>query len=78
MRFLRRPAPKATELTETPMQKVRDCMAKKEYSRPDLLLVRFTLKDVIMSSPEDFNSHIDSSGSDWGDPIIDPDDDIQW
>lgn len=53
-------------------------MAKKEYSRPDLLLVRFTLKDVIMSSPEDFNSHIDSSGSDWGDPIIDPDDDIQW
>ncbi|WP_407382443.1 hypothetical protein [Ruminococcus sp.] len=54
-------------------------MDKKEYCLPDLTVVAFRLQDVILGSPEDFNSHIDSSNDDWGDPILpDPDDEIDW
>ncbi|MBR1533252.1 MAG: hypothetical protein IJ639_02720 [Ruminococcus sp.] len=52
-------------------------MNKKEYLRPELSLVRFTLKDVILSSPEDLSSHV--TGGSEIDPIIDePDDPIEW
>ena len=33
--------------------------------------------EVLNSSVENYSSYIDGPG-DWGDPIIDPDDDIQW
>lgn len=39
-------------------------MYKKEYSRPDLTFERLQLRDVICSSVEDFNSHIDQGGFD--------------
>lgn len=52
-------------------------MLKKEYSRPELSLVRFTLRDVILSSPEDLSSH--GTGGSEIDPILPPDDDpIDW
>lgn len=46
-------------------------MNKKEYIRPELLTVPFTLREVILSSPEDLNSHIGDPGDwgDWGDDI---------
>lgn len=50
-------------------------MDKKEYCAPELEFVSFRLQDVILSSPENFNSHLDSSNDDWVDPIIDPEDD---
>lgn len=50
-------------------------MDKKEYCAPEMTIVSFRLQDVILGSPEDFNSHLDSSNDDWGDPIIDPEDD---
>ena len=51
---------------------------KNEYICPDLAVIRLTLRDVICSSPENFNSYLDSEPGDWGDPILDPDDDIGW
>ncbi|MBQ3330688.1 MAG: hypothetical protein IJG87_05870 [Ruminococcus sp.] len=39
-------------------------MSKKEYSCPELTLVHFRLKDVILGSPEDFSSQINSGGWD--------------
>ena len=39
-------------------------MHKKEYSCPELTLVQFRLKDVILSSPEDLSSQINSGGWD--------------
>ena len=54
-------------------------MHKKEYVSPELMLMRFTLKDTICSSPEDYNSHIDGPGDFPQDPILpDPEDDIEW
>ena len=50
-------------------------MDKKEYCAPELEFVFFRLQDVILSSPENFNSHLDSGNDDWGDPILDPVDD---
>ena len=55
-------------------------MHKKEYSRPELSLMKFTLKDVILTSPEYNSSHLDG-GDLITDPIIDSDpddDDILW
>lgn len=43
---------------------------KKEYVRPELLLVTLALKEVILSSVEDLPPYIDDPG-DWGDPIFD-------
>ena len=49
-------------------------MQKKEYLRPELSLVRFTLRDVICSSPENLSTHT-SGDPGWGDdPIYDDDD----
>ncbi|MBQ3285548.1 MAG: hypothetical protein IJH40_07905 [Ruminococcus sp.] len=49
---------------------------RKKYIRPELSLKRFTLRDVILTSPEDISSHI--NGDDIpSDPIIDPDP-IDW
>ena len=53
-------------------------MDKKEYCVPELELVSFRLQDVILGSPEDFNSHLDSSNGDWGGLEPDPDDEIDW
>ena len=57
-------------------------MDKKEYCVPDLELVSFRLQDVILGSPENLNSYLDSGNDDWGDldpnPNPDPDDDIDW
>lgn len=50
---------------------------KKEYLHPELLVVKFTLRDVILASPEDISSHV-TGGSEIDNPIIDPDDDINW
>ena len=50
-------------------------MDKKEYCAPELEFVSFRLQDVILSSPENINSYLDSGNDDWGDPIIDPEDD---
>lgn len=51
----------------------------KTYIKPDLEIKTFTLKDAICSSVENFSSYIDSSSDDWSDdPIIDPDDPIDW
>lgn len=53
-------------------------MDKKEYCVPELELVSFRLQDVILGSPEDLNSYLDSSNDDWGDLNPDPDDGIDW
>lgn len=53
-------------------------MDKKEYCVPEPELVSFRLQDVILGSPEDFNSHLDSSNGDWGGLEPDPDDEIDW
>lgn len=54
-------------------------MQKKEYLRPELSLMLFTLRDVILTSPEDLSSHLDG-GNTPSNPIIDPDpdDEIIW
>ena len=54
-------------------------MQKKEYMRPELSLKRFTLRDVVLSSPEDLSSHLDG-GDIVSNPVIDPDPDepIEW
>lgn len=39
---------------------------------------RSELSGALLSSPENYNSYVDPDPGDWGDPIIDPDDDIQW
>lgn len=52
-------------------------MRKKEYIRPELSLMRFTLRDVILTSPEELSSNI--NGDDVpSNPIIDPDEPIDW
>lgn len=53
-------------------------MHKKEYVIPELAMVRFTLRDTICSSPEDFGGYVDPNPGGTDDPIIDPDDDITW
>ncbi len=53
-------------------------MDKKEYCAPELEFVSFRLQDVILSSPENFNSHLDSGNDDWGDLNPAPDEDIIW
>ena len=51
---------------------------KKQYQSPIWDVIHFKVTDTICSSgPENFSSYIDGPG-DWGDPIIDPDDDIIW
>ena len=48
------------------------------YIKPDLKIVSFSLKDVILSSPENFSSYIAGPG-DWGEnPTFDLDDEIDW
>ena len=52
-------------------------MNQSPYIRPELSLMRFTLRDVIMNSPEYISSNTNGDGFD--DPILpDPDDDILW
>lgn len=54
-------------------------MQKKEYCIPELTLVSFRLQDVILGSPEYYNSHLDNSNDDWGDPSLpEIDDEIDW
>lgn len=45
-------------------------MDKKEYCVPEMEVVSFRLQDVILGSPENLNSYLDSSNEDWGD--LDP------
>ncbi|MBQ9247260.1 MAG: hypothetical protein IJ171_01580 [Ruminococcus sp.] len=52
-------------------------MHKKKYVSPELEILRLTIKDAVCASPENLNTQIDGPG-DWGDPVIDPDDDIVW
>ena len=51
-------------------------MIKKEYNSPELSLIQIHLQDVILGSPEDLNSQVNSGG--WGDvsDIEDFDDEI--
>ena len=51
-------------------------MLKTEYSRPELSVIRFTLRDVILSSPEGLTEY--GNGSELPDPILDPDEPINW
>ncbi len=52
-------------------------MQKKIYLRPELSLVRFTLRDVILHSPEDLSSG--GTGGSEIDPILpNPDEPIEW
>ncbi len=54
-------------------------MDKKEYCVPEMEVVSFRLQDVILvGSPENLNSHLDSSNDDWGDLDPDPDDGVDW
>lgn len=52
---------------------------RKKYIRPELSLKRFTLRDVILTSPEDLSSYLDG-GDTPSNPIMDPDpdDEISW
>lgn len=50
----------------------------KIYIKPDLEIKTFTLKDTICSSVENFSSYIDDSGDLGENPIIDPDEPIDW
>ncbi|MBQ3264150.1 MAG: hypothetical protein IJH07_00090 [Ruminococcus sp.] len=53
-------------------------MHKKEYLRPELSVMLFTLRDVILTSPEDLSSS--GTGGSEIDPILpdEPDDPIEW
>lgn len=51
---------------------------KKEYSSPEFHFLTVELSGALLSSPENFNSYVDPNPGDWNNPIIDPDDDIQW
>lgn len=54
-------------------------MYKKEYGRPELTVMSFSLRDVIMASPEYYSSYLDDSNDDWGDPSLpDSDEQIDW
>lgn len=48
-------------------------MKKKEYKRPELSTVRFSLREVILSSPENLSSYLDG-GDTPSNPIYEPDD----
>lgn len=54
-------------------------MKKKEYMLPELSLMRFTLRDVILTSPENISSNLNGDDTP-SNPIIDPDPDdpILW
>lgn len=53
-------------------------MSKREYISPEMEIKQYQLNDVIMTSVEWYKEHIAEPG-DWGDdPIIDPDDEIDW
>lgn len=48
---------------------------KKEYISPEFLFIGVELREVLLSSVEDYSSHGDDGG-DWGDdPIFEGDDD---
>ena len=53
-------------------------MDKKEYCVPEMEVVSFRLQDVILGSPENLNSYLDSSNDDWGDLEPDPEDEPIW
>lgn len=53
-------------------------MDKKEYLSPEFAFFEVALHDVIMSSPENYSSHLDDGSDDWGDNPLDPDDEIDW
>jgi len=52
---------------------------KKPYTPPDLEIVKTHFEnDILTGSVEEYKEYIDDGG-DWGDdPIIDPDDEIDW
>lgn len=52
---------------------------RKKYICPELSLKRFTLRDVILTSPEELSSNINGDDTP-SNPIIDPDpdDEILW
>lgn len=51
---------------------------RKPYKRPEIQVKAVDKVDVLCGSVENFSSYIDPNSGDWGDPIIDPDDDIEW
>lgn len=52
---------------------------KKQYTPPDLEVVNIHFKnDILTGSVENFSSYIDGGNDDWDDPIIDPDEPIDW
>jgi len=52
---------------------------KNKYITPTFQKEKVKLANKILSSDvENLSSYIDSGNDDWGDPIIDPDDDIIW
>jgi hypothetical protein len=51
---------------------------KDKYIKPSFEIRKITLKDCVCASPENYNQYLESEPADWGDPIIDPDDPIDW
>lgn len=51
---------------------------KKEYKKPQIKEYELQNTTIICGSPENYSEYISGPG-DWGDdPIIDPDDEIDW
>ena len=52
---------------------------KKPYTPPEIKKEKLSIKNTVLaSSVENFSSYIDSGNDDWDDPIIDPDEPIDW
>ena len=52
---------------------------KKRYSSPEFKKEKISIKPTVLASNvENFSSYIDGTGDDWGEPIIEPDEPIDW
>lgn len=52
---------------------------KKPYTPPEFKKEKISIKNTVLASNvENFSSYIDGTGDDWGEPIIDPDEPIDW
>ena len=52
---------------------------KKRYYSPEFKKEKISIKTTVLASNvENFSSHIDGTGDDWGEPIIEPDEPIDW
>ena len=52
---------------------------KKPYTPPEIKKEKLSIKNTVLASNvENFSSYIDGTGDDWGEPIIDLDEPIDW